>query len=64
MRVSREWANHVSSWSGEGDVGAGGMRSTFTGSSSLSQSALSHMGRGGGSVCGGRGPSYEDGDMV
>ena len=26
VRVSREWANHVSNWSGEGERGGGGMR--------------------------------------
>ena len=47
VRVSREWENHVSSWSEEGESGAGGMRRALMGSSRFSQSALSHMGRGG-----------------
>ena len=29
VRVSREWANHVSSWSGEGEGGGGGIRRSF-----------------------------------
>ena len=47
VRASREWANHGSSWSGDREVGAGGMWRFLTGVSRLSQSALSHMGRGG-----------------
>ena len=48
VRASREWVNHASSWSGEGNEGGGGMLRSLIGSSRLSQSALTHMGRGGG----------------
>ena len=44
-RVLREWANHASSWSGEGEVGAGGMWRTFMGFSKCAQPALCHMER-------------------
>ena len=37
----------MSSCSGEGDSGAGGIRRALTGPSKCTQSALSHMGRGG-----------------
>ena len=47
VRMSREWANHASSWFGEGEVGAGGIWRSFMGFSKFSQSALSHMGLGG-----------------
>ena len=47
VRASRECVNHASSWSGEGDNGAGGMWRALMGPSKASQSALSHMGRGG-----------------
>ena len=46
-RESREWANQVSSWSGEGESGEGGTRRSFNGPSRHSQSAMSHMGLGG-----------------
>ena len=47
LRGLREWSNQVSSWSEDGEVGAGGMWRSLMGASRLSQSALSHMGRGG-----------------
>ena len=46
VRVSRECANHVSSWSGEKEEGAGGMWRSLIGRSRVVQSALSHIGRG------------------
>ena len=47
VRVSRKGENQASSWSREGESGAGGMWRPLMGSSRHSQSASSHLGRGG-----------------